>query len=104
MNSILNQDNKTVESFGDEWTRMSQDMLNNKEKEEIFNDYFSIFPFNCIDSKSIGFDMGCGSGRWATIISPKVKKIVCIDASLDAINIAKENLKNMLTLSIKLPV
>jgi methylase of polypeptide subunit release factors len=48
--------------------------------------------------------MGCGSGRWATIISPKVKKIVCIDASLDAINIAKENLKNMLTLSIKLPV
>ena len=43
---MLNQDNKTVESFGDEWTRMSQDRLDEKERGEIFGDYFSIFPFD----------------------------------------------------------
>ena len=37
--------------------------------------------------------MGCGSGRWATIIAPKVKKLYCIDASPGAIKVAKENLK-----------
>jgi SAM-dependent methyltransferase len=91
---MLNQDNKTVESFGDEWTRMSQDRLDEKERGEIFGDYFSIFPFDLINTDSIGFDMGCGSGRWAAVIAPKVKKIFCIDASLDAINVAKENLKS----------
>ena len=66
---MLNQDNKTVESFGDEWTRMSQDRLDEKERGEIFGDYFSIFPFDLINTDSIGFDMGCGSGRWAAVCS-----------------------------------
>ena len=94
MNSVLNRDNKTVESFGDEWSRMSQDRLDKREREEIFDDYFSIFPFDLINTESIGFDMGCGSGRWAAVVAPKVKKIFCIDASLDAINVARENLKS----------
>ena len=87
-----NIDKKTVESFGDEWSRMPQNTLTNKEKNKIFNDYFSIFPFDIIDANSIGFDMGCGSGRWAGVISPLVGKLYCIDASSKAIKVAKNNL------------
>ena len=36
--------------------------------------------------------MGCGTGRWARWIAPKVKTLNCIDPS-SAINIAKKNLK-----------
>ena len=93
MKILSNQDKNTVQSFGDEWTRINQSSLQEKEKLEIFNDYFSIFPFDRINKTSVGFDMGCGSGRWATIIAPKVKKLYCIDASLGAIKVAKENLK-----------
>jgi SAM-dependent methyltransferase len=93
MKILSNQDKNTVQSFGDEWTRINQSSLQEKEKLEIFNDYFSIFPFDRINKTSVGFDMGCGSGRWATIIAPKVKKLYCIDASPGAIKVAKENLK-----------
>ena len=38
--------------------------------------------------------MGCGSGRWSKIVAPLIKKLNCIDPSLDALNIAKQNLKD----------
>lgn len=91
---MLNQDHNTVKSFGDEWSRINQSNLSENEKNSIFNDYFSILPFDLINKNSIGFDMGCGSGRWATIIALLVKKLFCIDASSDAIQVAQENLKS----------
>ena len=41
---------------------------------------------------SIGFDMGCGSGRWAKLIANKVKLLNCIDPSAVALEQAKINL------------
>ena len=38
--------------------------------------------------------MGCGSGRGSKIVAPLIKKLNCIDPSLDALNIAKQNLKD----------
>ena len=35
--------------------------------------------------------MGCGSGRWAKVVAPRVGKLNCIEPS-SAINIAKKNL------------
>ncbi len=93
INRVSNQDYDTVKSFGDEWSRIDQSSLSESEKNKIFYDYFSIFPFNLIDHNSVGFDMGCGSGRWATLIAPLVKNLTCIDASSDAIEVAQENLK-----------
>ena len=37
--------------------------------------------------------MGCGSGRWAKFIAPKVKVLNCIEPSDKALKIAKQNLK-----------
>jgi len=76
-----NIDKKTVNSFGDEWSRFDQISLNEVESKKIFNEYFSIFPFSILNSQSEGFDMGCGSGRWARYVAPHVGKLNCIDPS-----------------------
>ena len=89
-----NIDNETVISFGNEWNAFQQDQLEKKELEKIFLNYFSIFPLDSINKNSIGFDMGCGSGRWAYFIAPKVKLLYCIEPSEKALSIAKKNLVN----------
>jgi len=38
--------------------------------------------------------MGCGSGRWAKYVAPRVRFLNCIDPSSAALNQAKLNLKN----------
>ena len=70
-----NIDPKVVNNFGQEWNKFNYRNIDNKNLKKIFNDYFKIFPFKKINKKSIGFDMGCGSGRWAKFIAPKVKKL-----------------------------
>ncbi len=87
-----NLDSDTVKSFGYEWKRHNQSDVSKAELLEIFEDYFSVFPWSSIPDRAEGFDMGCGSGRWAGFVAPRVAKLNCIDPSLDALNVAKQNL------------
>jgi ubiquinone/menaquinone biosynthesis C-methylase UbiE len=61
----------------------------------MFNEYFSIFPWDKLPENSVGLDLGCGSGRWALKVSPKVSLLHCVDASIDALDVAKNNLAEM---------
>ena len=90
---MSNVDPKTVSSFGNEWNDFDQCKMLDIESQKVFNEYFRIFPFNLLTSDSEGFDMGCGSGRWARLIAPKVKKLHCIDPS-SAIEVARKNLSD----------
>jgi len=90
---MSNIDRDTVDSFGDEWSRFRQDEMLSNEALKTFNEYFSIFPWSSIGKKSVGFDMGCGTGRWAKFIAPKVRHLNCIDPS-EAINVAKTELSS----------
>ena len=63
-----NLDKATVDSFGDEWGRFNQSNLPIKEAHQIFDKYFSIFPWKSMPENAEGFDLGCGSGRWAKIL------------------------------------
>ena len=92
---MTNENRKVIRDFGKEWKNYNQSFLDKKELSELFNNYFSIFPFTLIDKNSEGFDMGCGSGRWAEFIAKKVKKLNCIDPSEDAIIVAKNKLKDL---------
>ena len=83
-----NLDKETVDSFGDEWGRFNQSNLPIKEANEIFDKYFSIFPWQSMPENAEGFDLGCGSGRWAKIMVEKVGHLHCIDPS-EAIHIAE---------------
>jgi SAM-dependent methyltransferase len=88
-----NFDIKTIKSFGEEWTKFNQSKMSLSESQKAFDEYFSIFPWHILPNESVGFDMGCGSGRWAKFVAPKVHQLHCIDPSI-AIGIAKENLIN----------
>jgi len=90
---MKNQDKNTVDGFGDEWSRFDQSDLPSAEQQLLFDEYFSVFPWKNISKESTGFDLGCGTGRWARSVAPKVKKLICIDPS-SALEIAKKNLSN----------
>jgi SAM-dependent methyltransferase len=86
-----NIDEKVVSGFGDEWSRFDQSALEAAESEAMFENYFSIFPWDRLPDNAVGFDLGCGSGRWAKHVALRVGKLILIDPS-DAIEVAKRNL------------
>jgi ubiquinone/menaquinone biosynthesis C-methylase UbiE len=88
-----NIDLKTVDGFGDEWSRFDQSKLSDEELLKRFEEYFFIFPFEDLSNQSVGFDMGCGSGRWAKLMAPRVGILHCVDPS-SALKVARKNLKN----------
>ncbi|MFV0282022.1 MAG: class I SAM-dependent methyltransferase [Rhodoblastus sp.] len=90
-----NFDASTVASFGDEWSRFDQSGLSEPEAQAIFDRYFAIFPWTTLPPGAEGFDMGCGTGRWAKMVAPRVGKLNCVDLSADALAVARRNLASM---------
>lgn len=90
---MKNIHSKTVLGFGDEWERFDQSALSQEERLSIFNQYFSIFPWDELPDQAVGFDLGCGSGRWAKEVAPRVGRLHCIDPS-SALEVARRNLNN----------
>jgi len=89
---LKNVDDKVVKGFGEEWDSYNQSSLKGKEAKDLFTRYFNIFPSSFLKADNIGIDIGCGSGRWAKHIAPLVKELHCIDASDQALSVAKKNL------------
>lgn len=85
-------DSETVESFGSEWARFDQSELKQEELVALFDNYFGIFPWDDLPVGAEGFDMGCGSGRWAKLVAPRVGYLHCIDPSDEALAVASKNL------------
>jgi SAM-dependent methyltransferase len=90
---VGNRHQGTVDSFGDEWRRFDQSALGEAESADIFDSYFAIFPWDQLRPGATGFDMGCGSGRWARHVAPKVGTLHCIDPST-ALDVARQNLRD----------
>jgi len=88
-----NIDPQTVEGFGREWAAFDQAALGEREHRALFDAYFSIFPWDRLPPGAEGFDLGCGSGRWAAGVAPRVGRLHCIDPSEQALAIAKHNLR-----------
>ena len=66
------------------------------EAERVFADYFGIFPWEQLPPNAEGFDMGCGSGRWARFVAPRVGRLHCIDPS-SALAVARQTLADQPT-------
>jgi len=62
---------------------------------EIFDAYFRSFPWSRLPQGAIGADFGCGSGRWAAVVAPRVGKLYCVDASEAALRVARRNLMSV---------
>lgn len=91
--SMRNADERTVAGFGNEWAAYRQDR-EDSEMRLLFERYFSLFPWDSLGPDAIGFDMGCGSGRWAKLAADRVGSLICVDASVEAVDVARENLRN----------
>jgi len=94
---MSNIDVKTVDSFGDEWLRFDQSGMPDDEAQKVFEEYFLLFPWQTLPADAEGFDMGCGSGRWARFVSPRVGCLHCIDPST-AIDVAKTALNGCINI------
>lgn len=88
-----NFDRETIEGFAREWTALDQSKLSSADRVQVFDKYFRIFPWDELASDAEGFDVGCGSGRWALLVAPRVGRLHCIDASATTIQVAQSNLQ-----------
>lgn len=89
---MANLDESTVHGFGVEWSRFDQSELSSAELERYFAAYFRVFPWSKLPAGAVGFDLGCGSGRWAKLVAQRVGHLHCIDASAAALAVARRNL------------
>lgn len=89
-----NIDPATVRGFGEEWSAFDQTKLDPTMHRKMAEEYFSIFPFENLPVDAEGFDLGCGSGRWAAWILTKIGRLHCIDPAADALNVARARIGN----------
>jgi ubiquinone/menaquinone biosynthesis C-methylase UbiE len=95
MNDVTrNIDPDVAAGFGHEWSTFQQGESEflPVDREAIFRAYFHIFPWNGLPPAPVGMDVGCGSGRWSVMVAPKVGHLHLLDASADALAVAKQNL------------
>lgn len=91
---LRNVDRATVEGFGREWEAFDQTELGSDEHHQIFERYFAHFPFDELCDAE-GFDLGSGSGRWAALVGPRVKKLHCVDPASRALEVSRRRLVHM---------
>jgi ubiquinone/menaquinone biosynthesis C-methylase UbiE len=87
-----NRDEAVIRGFGQEWAAFDQTQLSSAEYDELFERYFGIFPWADLPHEAEGFDLGCGSGRWAVRVASRVGRLHCIDPSHQALEVAARRL------------
>lgn len=91
MRNRANLDPATVAGFGEEWAAFDQAALGEDENRRLFEQYFSLLPLERLRDGE-GFDLGCGSGRWALLVAPHVARLHCIDPSAKALDVCRRKL------------
>lgn len=99
-----NIDHGVAAGFGHEWSTFQQtdSDLSPVDRETIFQAYFHIFPWNELPPHPIGMDIGCGSGRWSVMVAPRAGHLHLLDASADALEVARTNLRGATNVSFHL--
>ena len=92
---MKNIDDGVVSDFGREWSDFDQGEVPDAELHETFQRYFSLFPWAELPAHARGFDLGCGSGRWARFCAPRVGELHCIEPAAAALEIAQAKLAEM---------
>lgn len=89
-----NIDLETVDGFGQEWAAYDQSSFAGHDYDHWFDHYFGLFPFESLPPNAEGFDLGCGSGRWAAGVALRVGLLHCIDPAANALVVAQARLKD----------
>jgi SAM-dependent methyltransferase len=91
MVKLRNEDATTIEGFGKEWSKFTQEALSPVERAQMFAKYFSLIDWSKKPKRVL--DMGCGSGRWDALVAPLVDELTAADASPEALEVAKRNVR-----------
>jgi len=105
MNDVTqNIDPDVAAGFGHEWStfRQSENEFSPADREAIFQSYFHIFPWSELPPDPVGIDVGCGSGHWSVMVAPRVGHLHVLDASADALAVARQNLSGLTNVSFHL--
>ena len=94
-------DPRTIQGFGEEWASYDQSDQDPRERQEQFERYFSVFPFDGLEQAE-GFDLGCGSGRWAALAAKRVGHLHCIEPAEKALAVARAGLADLPNVSFHL--
>lgn len=99
-----NVDPGVAAGFGHEWStfRQSEQEFAAVDRHAIFQAYFGIFPWQALPDDAVGMDVGCGSGRWSMMVAPKVGHLHLLDASAEALAVARDNLSEATNVSFHL--
>lgn len=99
-----NVDPQVAAGFGHEWStfRQGESEFSPLDREIIFESYFRIFPWAELPTDPVGIDVGCGSGRWSVMVAPKVGHLHLLDASAEALSVARQNLAHAANVSFHL--
>jgi ubiquinone/menaquinone biosynthesis C-methylase UbiE len=94
---MQNVDVRVADGFGQEWSTFTQgdSDLDTEERTRIFHQYFRLFPWDSLPAMAEGLDAGCGTGRWATLVAQRVGHVHLLDASFQALSVAKRNLADV---------
>jgi glycosyltransferase involved in cell wall biosynthesis/SAM-dependent methyltransferase len=87
-----NLDPATVTGFGHQWELFDQAEAPLPDLRRQFERYFRVFPWDEVSPDAVGFDLGCGTGRWARFVAPRVRRLHCIEPSSGALAVARANL------------
>src|SRR5262249_49167972 len=90
-----NVDSQTVSGFGREWQTFTHAALSERERADAFQSYFDIFPWHLVGRDSVGADVDCGSGRWAVLVAPRVRRLLAFDPRAQALAVARANLAQL---------
>jgi SAM-dependent methyltransferase len=74
-------DDGVISDFGEEWTAYDQLSVSRTEHIRRCHEYLDLLPFDQLPEDAVGFDAGCGTGRWATFAAGKVGTLHCIEPS-----------------------
>jgi SAM-dependent methyltransferase len=103
--NVGNVDAAVVEGFGREWRtfRQTEHDLTPAQRLAIFDVYFALFPWERLPPHGgVGIDVGCGSGRWAALVAPRVAHLHLLDVSDEALAVARDNLADVANVSFQL--
>jgi SAM-dependent methyltransferase len=103
-NATRNINTDVAEGFGHEWSTFpqSESEFSSIDRDAIFQSYFRVFPWGQLPADSVGMDVGCGSGRWSAMVAPRIGHLHLLDASADALAVARQNLAGATNVSFHL--
>ena len=84
-------DASTVDGFGFEWSTYDQSDRDEGSLRRSFARYFTQFPWDELPSGATGIDIGCGTGRWARLAAEHDVRMLALDASPDALQVAQRH-------------